>query len=375
MRLFLAAAVGIVTAACALLPATAEPSCDGGLSEVLREIKEVISAGNRQCRDVARGGMFGEHTEQMLQALRQHGEVVESLKTHTDSLNKALGAVAEVQTNQKFIVASLQAEMETERIARTHQRRTIEDLQTELNRLKEESKVWVDHLNSMESDVKEEIRKTESMAEEMAVEVRSANERVANLGKVIRRVQSSLQALERVVNRHTKSLVTIRKHKGHVEDSESAEVTVRPPQPLSENFDCPHPYTKMGTGCFTVHSDVRKTWEEARDDCKNIDGDLANPFDLFDLALFLDETFSASVHSNPGRWGFWIGAQLDNTDTWNWVTGVPVLMQVDFWGRGEPGDALENDERCMFLHSLWRFRAGADSCSHKKFFVCERKLN
>nr|XP_027239591.1 uncharacterized protein LOC113830588 isoform X1 [Penaeus vannamei] len=374
MRLFLAAAIAIVAAACALLPARAEPSCDEGLSGVLREIKDVISAGNKRCRDAARGGMFGEHTEQMLQALRQHGEVVASLQTHTDSLNKALGAVAEVQAGQKFIVAALQAEMESERIARTQQRRTIQDLQTELNRLKEESKVWVDYLNAMETDIKEEIRKTESLAQGMEVEVRSTGERVASLGKVIRRVQSSMQALERVVNRHTRSLVTIRKNKGQVEDSEPAEVTIRP-QILSENFDCPHPYTKMGVGCFTVHSDVRKTWAEARDDCRDIDGDLANPFDLYDLALFLDETFSASVHSNPGRWGFWIGAQLDDSDTWNWVTGVPVLMQVDFWGRGEPGDALDDDERCMFLHSLWRFRAGADSCSHKKFFVCERKLS
>ncbi|XP_042869158.1 oxidized low-density lipoprotein receptor 1-like isoform X2 [Penaeus japonicus] len=369
MRFFLAAAAVIIAASCALLPVGAEPSCEGegGLSEVLREIKDAISAGNRRCRDSARGGMFGEHTEQMLQALRQHGEVVESLQTHTDSLNKALGAVAEVQASQKFLVASLQAEMESERIARTQQRRVIEDLQTDLNRLKEESKVWVDHLNTMETDIKHEIKKTEEIAEGMATEVRSTGERVASLGKVIRRVQSSLQALERIVNRHTKTLVNIRKNKGQVEQEETAEVTVRPVQILPENFDCPHPYTKMGTGCFTVHSEVRKTWEEAREDCRNIDGDLANPFDLYDLALFLDETFS-------GRWGFWIGAELDDSDAWNWISGVPVQMQVDFWGRGEPGDALENEERCMFLHSLWRFRAGADSCSHKKFFVCERKL-
>ena len=70
-----------------------------------------------------------------------------------------------------------------------------------------------------------------------------------------------------------------------------------------------------------------------------------------------------------------MGATLDDDGSWHWVSGVPLEPQTDFWGRGQPGEALADGEKCLFLHGWWRFRAGADPCEEKKHFVCEMKID
>nr|XP_053634322.1 CD209 antigen-like [Cherax quadricarinatus] len=327
----------------ALLGKCSEPpsdvlSCSYQISNILREIKDVLTSTSGRCSSDGERDerLVGIERETVSQAVRQHGEVVRSLLAQTESLKKAVTSVAEVQSAHKQLLIALRTELESEKQTKRTQRRTIQDLRSEIHTLREESKNWQEHLRRMESEMKAGLQKTELAAQEATIEVKGASDRANSLGKVV--------------------------------NDKTEHVT-------GEEVDCPHPYTRIGLGCFAVHSTQRLSWEQARQHCRGIDGDLANPDDIYDVVLFLDDSFPESVYSTSGGWGFWIGATLDNTGTWQWVSGLPVRTQVDFWGRGEPGDAQENDEGCLFLHGWWRFRAGADPCTSEKYFICERKVN
>ncbi|XP_064113310.1 oxidized low-density lipoprotein receptor 1-like isoform X3 [Macrobrachium nipponense] len=345
------------------------------LAAALREISEAITSTARTCSraEAPRGkSVFGVETELITQTLRQNSDAVSSLLAQTETLKLAMTSVAEVQSAQQQMVAALRSELESEKMAKRNLRRSVHDLRSELHTVKEESKAWREHLARLESEIKAGLQKSELAAQEATIEVKSTGERVNSLGEVIRQVQGSLQGLEKTVTRHTSNIIALRKTKGKgvrpsekTDRSEETAVDSSLERP-DENLHCPHPYTRIGLGCFTIHSTQRYTWERARQHCEEFNGDLANPYDLYDIVLFLDETF-------PGSWGFWVGATLKDDKKWYWVSGVPVDVQVDFWGRGEPGDPLENDERCLFLHSWWRFRAGADSCDTEKYFICEQK--
>ncbi|XP_071546501.1 uncharacterized protein [Panulirus ornatus] len=353
-------------------------TCPGQLASILREIRDLLASDDDHCSGRGASGMFGVQSDVVMQALRQHGEVVGSLLAQTESLKQAITSVAEVQTGQQQLLLALKTELEMEKHAKRTQRRTIQDLRSELHTLREESKAWQEHLRRMEAEVKANLQKSEQSAQEVDVEVKEASERTNSLGKVIRRVQRTLQGLERTVNRHTVSLTSMRRRRGRDPQSPTHKLpsilTTETPQ-TGDGTECPYPFIRIGLGCFTIHSTERYSWEQARQHCRDIEGDLANPIDLYDVVLFLDDSFPESVYSASGGWGFWIGASLDDDGTWHWVSGVPMETQVDFWGRGEPGEALDNDERCLFLHGWWRFRAGADPCTTEKYFICEKKIN
>ncbi|XP_069943701.1 CD209 antigen isoform X2 [Cherax quadricarinatus] len=362
----------------ALLGKCSEPpsdvlSCSYQISNILREIKDVLTSTSGRCSSDGERDerLVGIERETVSQAVRQHGEVVRSLLAQTESLKKAVTSVAEVQSAHKQLLIALRTELESEKQTKRTQRRTIQDLRSEIHTLREESKNWQEHLRRMESEMKAGLQKTELAAQEATIEVKGASDRANSLGRVIRRVQRSMHSLEKIVTQHTTRLAALtargRGRRPPPQHSLPTLPSTEMPQ-TGEEVDCPHPYTRIGLGCFAVHSTQRLSWEQARQHCRGIDGDLANPDDIYDVVLFLDDSF-------PGGWGFWIGATLDNTGTWQWVSGLPVRTQVDFWGRGEPGDAQENDEGCLFLHGWWRFRAGADPCTSEKYFICERKVN
>ncbi|XP_068217472.1 LOW QUALITY PROTEIN: C-type lectin domain family 4 member K-like [Palaemon carinicauda] len=357
------------------------PLCGDEFAAALKDISEAITSTSRTCsRDGPREkNVFGVETELITQTLRQNSDSLSSLLAQSENLKLAMTSVAEVQNAQQHMVAALRSELESEKTSKRNLRRTVHDLRSELHTVKEESKAWREHLSRLESEIKAGLQKSELASQEATIEVKSTGERVDSLGEVIRNVQGSLQGLEKTVNRHTSNLVALRKKASRpldrTEKSEETAVDSSAERP-DENIHCPHPYTRIGLGCFTVHSTQRYSWERARQHCdvRNSTGILANPYDLYDVVLFLDESFPESVYSTSGSWGFWVGATLKDDGKWHWVSGLPVDVQVDFWGRGEPGDPLENDERCLFLHSWWRFRAGADSCDNKKYFICELKV-
>ncbi|XP_042233274.1 C-type lectin domain family 4 member F-like isoform X2 [Homarus americanus] len=351
-------------------PLADDLTCPGELTTVLREIKDVLASADGSCAGNTRRQIFGSQTEAMTQVLQQHSEVVRSLLAQTESLKETLTSVTGAQSAQNHLLLALKTELETEKQTKRAQRRTIQDLRMEFHTLREESQTWRNHLRRMEVEVKAGLQKSEVAAQEVTIEVKGATDRTNSLGKVIRSIQRSLQGLEQTVSRHTAGLTTLRRTVGRRPQLSPDTTSSSPPTdaPQGKTVDCPHPYARIGLGCFTVHSTQQLSWQQARDHCRGIDGDLANPFDLYDIVLFLDDSF-------PGGWGFWIGGTLDTNGTWQWVSGIPVGTQVDFWGRGEPGDALGNDERCLFLHGWWRFRAGADPCTSEKYFICEKKID
>ncbi|KAK7084919.1 hypothetical protein SK128_015362 [Halocaridina rubra] len=95
-------------------------------------------------------------------------------------------------------------------------------------------------------------------------------------GDVIRQVQGSLQGLEKTVTRHSSHFVALRRNRGgrvpqqrkHKDnttvDVDSDSLLERP----DEDMNCRHPYTRIGLGCFTIHSTLRYSWERARQHCQ-----------------------------------------------------------------------------------------------------------
>lgn len=345
-----------------------EDTCPDLIVPTLREIRDAI-------RDPTSCTARIRNDETVNQLLRQHGEVVASLLAQTESLQKAATAVAEVQNGHKQLILALRSELETEKQAKRAQRRTLQDLRSQLHVLKEENKAWQEAAGREKSEMRAGLRRLDEAVKEMEVDLKGTSERTGSLGEVIRQLQGSIQGLQRTVTRHSSTLRKVRKGAAsRLTPEDPAETTtspaalpLHPPPEGTVMVDCPHPYSRIGQGCFGVHSSNQHTWEEARQHCRDTGGDLAHPSDLYDIILFLDNSF-------PGAWGFWVGATLDDDDSWHWVSGVPLEPPPDFWGRGEPGEALAEEERCLFLHGWWRFRAGAGQCEEKKYFLCEMKM-
>ncbi|XP_064113308.1 uncharacterized protein LOC135219979 isoform X1 [Macrobrachium nipponense] len=335
------------------------------LAAALREISEAITSTARTCSraEAPRGkSVFGVETELITQTLRQNSDAVSSLLAQTETLKLAMTSVAEVQSAQQQMVAALRSELESEKMAKRNLRRSVHDLRSELHTVKEESKAWREHLARLESEIKAGLQKSELAAQEATIEVKSTGERVNSLGEVIRQVQGSLQGLEKTVTRHTSNIIALRKTKGKgvrpsekTDRSEETAVDSSLERP-DENLHCPHPYTRIGLGCFTIHSTQRYTWERARQHCEEFNGDLANPYDLYDIVLFLDETFpdfplSQNLCIRPQEVG---------------VSGSEPLSRMTRSGTGYLGSPSTSRSTSGVEENReirWRTTRGASSCT------------
>ncbi|XP_064094144.1 C-type lectin domain family 4 member F-like [Macrobrachium nipponense] len=130
--------------------------------------------------------------------------------------------------------------------------------------------------------------------------------------------------------------------------------------------ECPPPFKTVGRGCFYVHTGDVRTWTEAREFCKHMRGDLAEPEDVRSLRDHLQE------RQDTARGFFWLGGTDEqNPGVWRWASGAPLNLDADEWSVGQPDGKLQH---CLYLDSGKQFKVGNLGCQNHTYFVCERKL-
>ena len=60
---------------------------------------------------------------------------------------------------------------------------------------------------------------------------------------------------------------------------------------ISESFVCKYPWKKIGEDCVRIIDEL-KSWEESRNHCQSLDGDLATPTLVKEVAEWAEESRS-----------------------------------------------------------------------------------
>ncbi|XP_074539364.1 uncharacterized protein LOC141800601 [Halichoeres trimaculatus] len=97
---------------------------------------------------------------------------------------------------------------------------------------------------------------------------------------------------------------------------------------------CHHGWTRFNDKCYYFSpSEVKKTWDESRQDCQSRGGDLAKPKARVELTFVSrSNTFT------------WIGlSDRLQEGKWKWVDGTDLKSQ-GFWKQGEPNNANSNED-------------------------------
>ncbi|KAK8721663.1 hypothetical protein OTU49_012687, partial [Cherax quadricarinatus] len=131
---------------------------------------------------------------------------------------------------------------------------------------------------------------------------------------------------------------------------------------------CPYPYKQVLDECFHL-STHRLTWNNARQHCQGMMGDLASPKNLYALKTFIiDETGINSYETLQTIPVFVGGADEGENRQFKWVNGEAINSSN--WAPGEPNNK-HNSEFCveMFLHS--HPSLNDESCVSERQFVCQ----
>ncbi|XP_042207799.1 alpha-N-acetylgalactosamine-specific lectin-like [Homarus americanus] len=132
---------------------------------------------------------------------------------------------------------------------------------------------------------------------------------------------------------------------------------------FAEESSCPYPYKKVLDECFYVCG-KKVTFDQARQHCQGMAGDLAHPKHLHALLSLLFE-YEQIIGGNV-----WMGATDSHQEnTWLWPDGSPVLK----WGRGEPSrlNSASVKEDCLELRLETNMLLNDVICTKKMPFVCQ----
>ncbi|XP_076046092.1 uncharacterized protein LOC143028199 isoform X2 [Oratosquilla oratoria] len=124
---------------------------------------------------------------------------------------------------------------------------------------------------------------------------------------------------------------------------------------VKKDWECPSPYQLVKNDCLFVVSDVKMSWEKARENCKakakalNMDGDLAVPSDIPAFLEFMKK-------SDEGvRWP-WIGAFADDSmaTKWKWLRNSSISLDKSSfqWDKVEPTKSTTEKAMCLSRSAL-----------------------
>lgn len=133
----------------------------------------------------------------------------------------------------------------------------------------------------------------------------------------------------------------------------------------SETVKCEPPFFAVKSECFYVNKYKRVSWSEARNFCKGLGSDLAEPLRVNSLRAVLLDKFPQDAYKF-----FWIGAMESiGEGNWTWLSSRP--LQTSDWARGQPDGGNEN---CVVL-SRDDYPPLHDSpCYTHTMFICERLI-
>ncbi|KAK7084568.1 hypothetical protein SK128_025634 [Halocaridina rubra] len=163
---------------------------------------------------------------------------------------------------------------------------------------------------------------------------------------------------------------------------------------------CPEKYEKIGDTCYHFALDFSRTWDEAREYCHPLGGDLAVIHDCTHFGALvrhihmtskLNRTFGrcplgTDVRSTrpfcrrpicqevPDLFSYWVGG-TDRGDegSWFWIDGLPMAMGVPFWGevQGVPEPGGGTDQNCAQLNKADRYYIHDGQCDKHAYTICQ----
>nr|XP_053650062.1 macrophage mannose receptor 1-like [Cherax quadricarinatus] len=139
---------------------------------------------------------------------------------------------------------------------------------------------------------------------------------------------------------------------------------------VPEVQDCPSFFVSVGGLCLSFMTWVEESWEESRQACHGMSGELAAVTDIEQLRaiyLYLHQEGIAS-HS------FWLGgSDAAQEGVWLWTYGEPVPMGAPFWGFVK-SNVLEphggTAENCLLLNADGFHYFRDSSCSLLRTPLC-----
>ena len=114
--------------------------------------------------------------------------------------------------------------------------------------------------------------------------------------------------------------------------------------------ECREPWTQLSTGCY-LFRDRNSTWYEAKQECKQSGGHLAE-IETQEEQDALEAEIESKGWDNSIIYGFWIGlTDVFHDGTWVWDhSGQP--MEFSAWAGGEPNN-LKGAQHCAALTLGW----------------------
>ncbi|XP_071543730.1 echinoidin-like [Panulirus ornatus] len=133
---------------------------------------------------------------------------------------------------------------------------------------------------------------------------------------------------------------------------------------IMQERHCPPPYSRILDECFYV-SPHSLSWDNARQHCQGLDGDLATPERVFALFSFLLDS------GVPVTTRVWVGAtDIQLEGKWEWLSGSPI--HTSDWASGQPNN-YDGAQDCLDFLMNEHPPLNDDSCSSKYRFACQHK--
>lgn len=125
---------------------------------------------------------------------------------------------------------------------------------------------------------------------------------------------------------------------------------------------CPSPFFEVMFECFYIHVHHHLTWWQARDFCRDMGGDLAEPSHPAALIAVILQKYG------NGPFHYWLGASdLKQEGNFTWLSGTPVSSG---WRPGQPDDE-GGVEDCL---EIWptKYPSYCDkNCYNPCAFICQ----
>lgn len=128
-----------------------------------------------------------------------------------------------------------------------------------------------------------------------------------------------------------------------------------------QSVACPEPFINLGEECFNFQLEDL-SWEESRQRCLQLGGDLAIPKNLTQVRLFIGENYPRKNRRN-----FWLGG-IENNKVWEWLSGDAVHPTL--WYTNEPS----GNGDCLAMFDGWERVLSDFPCENQRRAICERVM-